>query len=70
MTENMPTPDSRATAEEYVAAVIAGPSHETDPADFDVAGITDALYIVNRSWNMSAIEHDVFWEAVQMHVRA
>lgn len=68
MTETMPTPDSRATAEQYVAETITGA--ETDPAAFDVERIADALYIVNRSWDLTRIDTELFWEAVEMCPRA
>lgn len=60
----------RATATEYITTAIAGPSGETDPAEFDIDAITDAAYdAAGGTWDVSELDTEIFWGIVQEHAR-
>lgn len=57
-------------AHEYIAACIAGPSNETDPADFDIDSIAADLYAAaGGTWDIAHLDYDLFWGSVQQHVK-
>lgn len=57
-------------AHQYIATCIAGPSNETDPTDFDIDAIARDLYgAAGGTWDITHLEHDLFWEAVTRHAK-
>lgn len=60
----------RTTATEYITAAIAGPSGETDPADFDIGAIADAAYdAAGGTWDITELDEAIFWGIVQENAR-
>lgn len=64
---NMPSPDNRAAAEEYVATCIN--NGDANAADFDVERIADTLHAVIDGWNIDSVDADTFWTTVEANAR-
>lgn len=65
---NAQTFTTKTDAAEYVAATIAGPSNETDPADFDIDAIVDEVFTFDAD-AQTFIETGDFWGAVERNAR-
>lgn len=60
----------RTTATEHIITSIAGPSGETDPADFDIDAIADAAYdAAGGTWDITALDPSTFWAIVEEYAR-
>lgn len=62
--------ETRIEALDYIATCIAGPSRENDPAAFDIEAIAEELHVAaGGTWDLSHLDHDVFWSAVARHAK-
>ena len=59
---------TKTDAAEYVVTAIAGPSNETDPADFDIDAIVDEVFTFDAD-AQQFIETGDFWAAVERNAR-
>lgn len=61
---------TRTEALDHIATSIAGPSNETAPDDFNTDAIADDLYAAaGGTWDISHLDHDVFWQSVERHAK-
>lgn len=65
---NAQTFTTKSDAAEYVTAAIAGPSSETDPADFDIDAIVDQVFTFDAD-AQAFVESGDFWAAVERNAR-